>query len=57
MLVPPEPFALRVAVPPIHIGPLLVGAAIGVGFTVTLIVVVAVAEPSETCMVNASVPL
>jgi hypothetical protein len=35
---PPDPLAVRVTVPPLHIGPLFVGAAVGVGFTVTDVV-------------------
>ena len=35
---PPAGLAVSVAVPPLHIGPLLVGAAVGVGFTVTDVV-------------------
>ena len=35
---PPVAFALRFTVPPEHIGPLLVGAAVGVAFTVTDVV-------------------
>lgn len=38
MLAPPDGFALKVAVPPIHIGPLLVGAATGIGLTDTIVV-------------------
>jgi hypothetical protein len=35
---PPAPFAVRFTVPPTHIGPLLVGAAVGVAFTATDVV-------------------
>jgi hypothetical protein len=35
---PPAPFAVRFTVPPTHIGPLLVGAAVGVVFTATDVV-------------------
>jgi hypothetical protein len=35
---PPAPLALRFTVPPTHIGPLLVGAAVGVAFTATDVV-------------------
>jgi hypothetical protein len=35
---PPAPFAVRLTVPPTHIGPLLVGAAVGVAFTATDVV-------------------
>ena len=34
----PVAFAIRFTVPPRHIGPLLVGAAVGTGFTLTLVV-------------------
>jgi hypothetical protein len=36
--VPPVAFAANVAVPPVHIGPPLVGAAMGTAFTVTVVV-------------------
>ena len=42
MVVPPEGLAVSVTVPPIHIGPLFVGAAVGVGLTVTVVIPVAV---------------
>ena len=42
MEAPPEGLAVSVTVPPIQIGPLLVGAAVGVGFTVIVVVAVAV---------------
>jgi hypothetical protein len=35
---PPAPLAVRFTVPPTHIGPLLVGAAVGCAFTVTDVV-------------------
>jgi hypothetical protein len=35
---PPAPLALSVTVPPLHIGLLFVGAAVGVEFTVTEVV-------------------
>ena len=35
---PPAGLAVSVTVPPLHIGPLLVGAAVGVEFTVTDVV-------------------
>jgi hypothetical protein len=35
---PPDPLAVRVTVPPLHIGLLLEGAAVGVEFTVTDVV-------------------
>jgi hypothetical protein len=36
--VPPVPPPVRVRVPPLHIGPLLVGAAVGTASTVTVVV-------------------
>ncbi len=35
---PPDGLALRVTVPPGHLGPLLVGAAVGVALTVAAVV-------------------
>ena len=35
LVAPPPGLAVSVIVPPAHIGPLFVGAAVGVGFTVT----------------------
>lgn len=36
--VPPVAFAVSVTAPPLHIGPLLVGAAVGAASTVTVVV-------------------
>lgn len=36
--VPPVALAVSVTVPPLHIGPLLVGAAVGTAFTVAIVV-------------------
>ena len=46
MVAPPAGVAVSVTVPPLQMGPLLVGAAVGVAFTVTLVVyTVAGAQP------------
>jgi hypothetical protein len=38
VVAPPAPFAVKVTVPPLQIGPLFVGAAVGVALTVTDVV-------------------
>lgn len=39
LVAPPPPFAKRFALPPLQMAAVLVGAAIGIGFTVTVAVI------------------
>jgi len=56
IVVPPDGTAVRFTVPPIHIGPLLLTAAVGIGLTVTVVVPLAVQPDPAVLTVTVYTP-